>query len=350
MHYWRSKKRLPKSLTKGDLVKKIIAAFAAIVLSMLGLVIGASPAEAHTSSVKATCEALTVDLNSYKYQAATEAEYKYTRYSYNPKHDGADDPRDTGSTPLNDHGHWQSNTHNYNGTDPIGEVFFQGGGNNGDNGSYFYWTKEKIKDATPEKINHVKVVINGEVKVDADFKYNYSGSWNFDQNNTTNAWSVVVTAWDDSRYNVNKSGSENQCVKPTPTPTPSDTPTETPTPTVTPSPSDTPTPTPSETPTVTPTPTPSETDTPTPSPTPTEPTVTPTPSDTPTPTVTPTPTDTPTASPSPSVTPSKTPKPSATPTPEHLAYTGSDVDGPLGVGIGIIILGTAMLALRRFTK
>lgn len=133
-------------------------------------------------------------------------------------------------------------------------------------------------------------------------------------------------------------------VTPTPTPTPS--PSDTPTPTPSETPTVTPTPTPSETPTVTPTPTPSETGTPTPSPTPTEPTVTPTPSETPTPTVTPTPTETPTASPSPSVTPSKKPKPSTTPTPEHLAFTGGDIN-LLWPALGIILLGAGAVAVAR---
>ena len=54
------------------------------------------------------------------------------------------------------------------------------------------------------KNNTVKVVINGDVKVDSTFGASYSNSWNFSQTQI-NTWSVKVVAWDNSSYNVDKS-------------------------------------------------------------------------------------------------------------------------------------------------
>lgn len=63
------------------------------------------------------------------------------------------------------------------------------------------------------KNNTVKVVINGDVKVDSTFGASYSNSWNFSQTQI-NTWSVKVVAWDNSSYNVDKSGTQKPCSKP----------------------------------------------------------------------------------------------------------------------------------------
>lgn len=74
-----------------------------------------------------------------EHEAVTHVETAYQRYSWNPK--GGDRDRTPGeSTPLNDPDHWQANTSNYKGDDPIGEAFQRGNGNGGNNASWFFWT------------------------------------------------------------------------------------------------------------------------------------------------------------------------------------------------------------------
>lgn len=94
----------------------------------------------------------------------------------------------------------------------------------------------------------------------------------------------------------------------------------------------------------------------TPTPTATE-TATPTPSETATPTASPT--ASPTATPTESETPAEeTASPEVTPTPEETTVTGGELPNtetadwviPLGIGIGLITLGTVILALRRRGK
>ena len=116
--------------------------------------------------------------------------------------------------------------------------------------------------------------------------------------------------------------------------------------------------------TVTPTPTETASETATPTPTPTE-TATPTesPSETPTASPTATPTSSPTASPTATPTESETPaeeteSPEVTPTPEETTVTGGELPNtetadwvlPLGIGIGLVTLGTLVLAIRRRNK
>jgi len=66
------------------------------------------------------------------------------RYAWTPKGpvDESQDGPAAGSTPLTDPDHWQANTSNYNGTDPLDEVFQEGRGNGGNNASWFYWTSK----------------------------------------------------------------------------------------------------------------------------------------------------------------------------------------------------------------
>lgn len=69
------------------------------------------------------------------------------RYSWNPKGQVPEGqtPLTDGSTPLTQPGEWQANTTNYNGTDRLGEPFFVGGGNDGTNGSWFFWTTTSVE-------------------------------------------------------------------------------------------------------------------------------------------------------------------------------------------------------------
>lgn len=67
------------------------------------------------------------------------------RHSYNPKAQDNQDPTVIGSTPLNDLEHWQLNQKGYDDS-PLNEYLQQGGGNNGDNASWFWWTSVKVID------------------------------------------------------------------------------------------------------------------------------------------------------------------------------------------------------------
>lgn len=105
--------------------------------------------------------------------------------------------------------------------------------------------------------------------------------------------------------------------------------------------------------TVTPTPTATATETPTETATPSE---TPTPTETATPSASPT--ASPTATPTESETPAETESPEVTPTPEETTVTGGELPNtetadwviPLGIGLGLITLGTVILAIRRRNK
>lgn len=97
----------------------------------------------------------------------SHVETTYQRYSWNPKgpKDETDGPPD-GSTPLTDPEHWQANTSHYNGTDPIGVVFQEGGGNSGDNASWFFWTADETVVVDEEGYSYTEyvytVVVTGE--------------------------------------------------------------------------------------------------------------------------------------------------------------------------------------------
>jgi hypothetical protein len=67
------------------------------------------------------------------------------RHSWNPQ-GPVDESIASPTWPVPQQGKWQANTSNYNGTDPLGVPFQQGGGNGGDNASWFYWT---FTPATP---------------------------------------------------------------------------------------------------------------------------------------------------------------------------------------------------------
>lgn len=226
------KKRLSRWLSS----RGAALAVAAVVVAPLGAVIVAESASAHTPTVGATCEVLTVDLQNYQPsksgQDAVDPVTKtvYQRYSWNPKrgHHNQETPDKTGSTPLNDASHWQANTTDYagagHGTDPIGQVFQRG---NGQNSSWFYWTSEEVTvtpghDAVPPKTNHVTVITNGSTVADQDFSTSYNKTFSFADKTVANTWTVKVTAYDDPTgshgWTFTKSGTTTPCVAP---PTPS---------------------------------------------------------------------------------------------------------------------------------
>jgi hypothetical protein len=61
------------------------------------------------------------------------------RHSWNPQ-GPVDESIASPTWPVPQQGRWQANTSNYNGSDPLGVPFQEGGGNGGDNASWFYWT------------------------------------------------------------------------------------------------------------------------------------------------------------------------------------------------------------------
>lgn len=81
-----------------------------------------------------------------------ETATEYQRWSWNP-HGQDEQVPPAGSTPATD-ARWQANTTHYNGEDPVGVAFQRGGGNDGDNGSWFYWTADEVvvKEAWDETV------------------------------------------------------------------------------------------------------------------------------------------------------------------------------------------------------
>jgi hypothetical protein len=66
----------------------------------------------------------------------------------------------------------------------------------------------KSGNATP---NTVKVVIDGTTKIDSTFGSTFTASYPLVRN-TAHTWSVVVRAWDNAKYNVDKTGTTTPCL------------------------------------------------------------------------------------------------------------------------------------------
>jgi hypothetical protein len=69
-------------------------------------------------------------------------------------------------------------------------------------------------DAVPGQANHVTVTIDGETVTDTDFGTSFVKSYAFDNKYVSHTYSVVATAWDDSKYDVNESGTTTACAVP----------------------------------------------------------------------------------------------------------------------------------------
>jgi hypothetical protein len=113
------------------------------------------PAVTHTETVTVVDKAAWTEVIPAVTRTETLA---VQRYSWNPM--GPVDESITEPTwPVPQQGKWQENTSHWNGEDPIGQVFQQGGGNNGDNASWFYWTgrSETIVITPEQRIEHPAV-------------------------------------------------------------------------------------------------------------------------------------------------------------------------------------------------
>ncbi|CAN5373778.1 hypothetical protein BH09ACT6_BH09ACT6_26510 [soil metagenome] len=130
---------------------KRLAAITAAVSLGLGLSLvgaGAAQAQPTTNSVASPC--VPSPASTVHHDAVTHVDYQ--RYSYNPKKDHPDSPNDATppSTPLSDPDHWQANTSNYDGaghgSDPVNSPFFEGQGQEGNNGSWFFWVGTTVVD------------------------------------------------------------------------------------------------------------------------------------------------------------------------------------------------------------
>jgi LPXTG-motif cell wall-anchored protein len=157
-------------------------------------VAGATAASAHTPSISASCEALTVNLSNFQpiipgRDAVTHTEYlfehapngKYmTRWESDRNWNAQGNPNSTG---------WRL-------VDPL--------------------QTRTVTDeaATPRKANHVTVTINGAAVADTDFGASYNETFAFANKYQANTWSVTWTAYDDSQYSGSRTGTSSACALP----------------------------------------------------------------------------------------------------------------------------------------
>jgi len=235
-------------------MKNVIAGAAAALLVAAGLVV-ASPgaeAEAHTPSHTVDCSALSVDLKSYaplvpavegvdgqdyiaptyemqpnpdyvpasesyiEHEAVTHLEYKFVhkflswlvKWSANPDWNAESNPNSkgfeaTGETRVvEDEAAWtETVSHPAVGAEFI-EVMTDPG-------------QEAIEAvvAVPAKVNTLVVTIDGVVVEDIEFGGNFAATYNFDST-VAHDWSIVVTAWDNAKYNYDRSGTTVPCYVP----------------------------------------------------------------------------------------------------------------------------------------
>jgi len=67
-------------------------------------------------------------------------------------------------------------------------------------------------DAIPAKANTIVVTIDGVIVEDTTFGKKFSADYPFANSYTAHDWSIVVTAWDDSKYDYNVSGTTTPCI------------------------------------------------------------------------------------------------------------------------------------------
>lgn len=217
-------------------LKSIVATSSVAALFAVGAVVGiAVPAEAHTPSVTADCQALTIDLTNYSASQSgtpgTDAVYQDIQHHdlvtpavpAKPEVDGAvkwvwngsnqaTAPAWTGASPWN-----KTSDTNPNHNTQIGVVYQQ---NNNPNGSWVYWESIVISPAvpgtdavyndyvehklitpavpgTPAKTNHVTATDNGSTLVNQDFSTSFHQVFASSDKTIAHDYTVVVTAYDD---------------------------------------------------------------------------------------------------------------------------------------------------------
>jgi LPXTG-motif cell wall-anchored protein len=71
-----------------------------------------------------------------------------------------------------------------------------------------------VSAAVPAKTNTVKVTIDGTVVEDTTFSSSFTHNYTFANKYVAHTWNVLVTAWDSSQYNLNQSGTSTPCAVP----------------------------------------------------------------------------------------------------------------------------------------
>jgi hypothetical protein len=182
-------------------IKRIFAALAAILMVAVGLqLVGVSAASAHINEETLSCSAWSVNLTNYSPSQAASTTYQ--RYSYNLWLQWLVGPP-SGSTPISDPSQWNADSKPYDGS-PVNTVLHQDGGF----GSYFYWESTTV----PAKTNHVRVTIDNVVKDNQDFSASFSDSGTL-TDTQAHTMHLVVAAWDNPQYNVDKTIPVNACVQ-----------------------------------------------------------------------------------------------------------------------------------------
>lgn len=245
-----------------SLLKKFAAVSTTAALVALGVVGAAVSASAHTPSVSATCEALTVNLTNY--QPGSPATTKVIHHDAIPEtthvvagahHDavmGTDfqrysfvkaknDHTDPTTTPPSDE--WQADEKKKPGDDPIGSAFQK---NDSGNGNWFFWTGTPVEitaayddpsttvgngdgvaaydETVPDKAavtNEVSVIIDGATVVDhQSFGSSYVQSFPVGDKTVTHSYKVIVRAYDDpdgsQGWSKNFTGTTTPCLPPPP--------------------------------------------------------------------------------------------------------------------------------------
>jgi hypothetical protein len=234
---------------KPSLIRRAIAAVAATGLVSIGLVASSLPAEAHTPRVSTTCDALTVDLQSYQYRAAVPAqgytEYEWTKTTVDTK-TSIDSPGDGwvqgdavaweyvdkhGRTRWEDSATWnaESNPQSF-GWELTGNVKYEWSKTTVEttwakNSPGSKWTKtgqerfHETAPAQPEKVNTVVVTIDGTQVANTTFATSFNHTYNYDSKYVSHTYNVAVTAWDDPTgshgWTKTFTGSSTACEQPT---------------------------------------------------------------------------------------------------------------------------------------
>lgn len=219
-------------------MKKVLLALALIAGTML---VGGSPASAHTPTVSATCDGLSVNLVNYQYVAGKDGTKGSAAYDETVIDKAAYDETVAGKWwnwspnkdqgpfngppvfPTDSRGTWEGPHTNGGPSKNLTGTFQQGGGH----GSWFHREAATVihheavthvvhhpavegTPGTPEKINTVEVTVNGVVVDSQTFKTSFSKTYAFPQNGASSTWHVTVVS-QDGIGNVNEGGTVGPC-------------------------------------------------------------------------------------------------------------------------------------------
>jgi len=204
-------------------IKRTVALLGVTGVAVAGAVIGlAAPASAHTPSVSATCSTLSVDLESYADQIPAQdevshvvhhhdlvtpevpavPEVSHTEYLYKQLITGKEKWLD--SITWNPGLGWY-----YSGQS---KVVVDQEAVDAVPAAYNDWD-ETIVDSPAQdaKSNHIVVTVDGSTVEDSDFGSSFAKDYDLGDKYVEHSWSVDVTAWDSSDYNLSQSGTTTAC-------------------------------------------------------------------------------------------------------------------------------------------